>query len=73
MRRDRLTFGMIIGVPIVQLFLFGFAKSEQENIDPDELLTLRDITASWLAADAALLADALANNFLQEVEDGEDE
>jgi hypothetical protein len=23
--------------------LYGFAKSEQENIDPDELLTLREI------------------------------
>ena len=25
LRRDRLTFGMIVGVPIMQLLLFGFA------------------------------------------------
>ena len=25
MRRDRLTFGMMIGIPIIQLMLFGFA------------------------------------------------
>lgn len=53
------------------VFLYGFAKSEQENIEPDELLTLREIAASWLQADAARLADALTNNLLQEVEDGE--
>lgn len=35
MRRDRLTFGMMIGVPIVQLVLFGFAI----NSDPKHLPT----------------------------------
>jgi ABC-2 type transport system permease protein len=33
MRRDRLTFGMIVGIPIVQLVLFGFAI----NTDPKGL------------------------------------
>ncbi|MBL8512273.1 MAG: ABC transporter permease [Betaproteobacteria bacterium] len=33
MRRDRLTFGMIVGVPIIQLVLFGFAI----NTDPKGL------------------------------------
>jgi ABC-2 type transport system permease protein len=33
MKRDRLTFGMIIGVPIIQLVLFGFAI----NTDPKGL------------------------------------
>ncbi|MCW5773433.1 MAG: ABC transporter permease, partial [Rhodospirillaceae bacterium] len=33
MRRDRLTFGMIIGIPIVQLVLFGYAI----NSDPKHL------------------------------------
>jgi ABC-2 type transport system permease protein len=33
MRRDRLTFGMIIGIPILQLLLFGFAI----NTDPKNL------------------------------------
>ncbi|MBA2484810.1 MAG: ABC transporter permease [Nitrospira sp.] len=33
MRRDRLTFGMMIGVPLMQLVLFGFAI----NSDPKQL------------------------------------
>ncbi|CAE6893827.1 ABC transporter permease [Paraburkholderia domus] len=35
LRRDRITFGMIIGVPIIQLSLFGFAI----NTDPKHLPT----------------------------------
>ncbi|HUE65646.1 MAG TPA: ABC transporter permease [Rhizomicrobium sp.] len=35
MRRDRLTLGMIIGVPLMQLFLFGFAI----NLNPKDLPT----------------------------------
>ena len=30
MRRDRLTFGMLVGIPMMQLMLFGFAI----NSDP---------------------------------------
>jgi ABC-2 type transport system permease protein len=43
-RRDRLTFGMMVGVPIMQLVLFGFAI----NSDPKHLpLTkLRLLSAS---------------------------
>ncbi|WP_156883101.1 ABC transporter permease [Rhodovulum sp. P5] len=33
MRRDRLTFGMMLGIPLLQLMLFGFAI----NTDPKEL------------------------------------
>jgi ABC-2 type transport system permease protein len=36
MRRDRITFGMMIGLPIIQLLLFGFAI----NSDPRHLPTL---------------------------------
>ena len=36
MRRDRITFGMMIGLPLIQLFLFGFAI----NADPHHLPTL---------------------------------
>ncbi len=50
------------------VFLYGFAKSEQENIDPDELLTLRDIASGWLEADEARIAQALKDELLQEVE-----
>ncbi|MGF6753300.1 ABC transporter permease [Paraburkholderia sp. GAS334] len=35
LRRDRVTFGMIIGVPVIQLALFGFAI----NTDPKHLPT----------------------------------
>ncbi len=35
MRRDRLTFGMMIGIPLLQLLLFGFAI----NSDPKHLPT----------------------------------
>lgn len=36
MKRDRLTFGMIIGIPLIQLILFGFAI----NFDPKDLPTV---------------------------------
>ena len=42
LRRDRLTFGMIIGIPVLQLVLFGYAI----NADPKRLPT------AVLAADA---------------------
>jgi len=35
MRRDRLTFGMMVGVPLMQLVLFGFAI----NTDPKQMRT----------------------------------
>ena len=35
MRRDRMTFGMMIGVPMIQLILFGFAI----NSNPKHLPT----------------------------------
>jgi hypothetical protein len=55
------------------VFLYGFAKNERENIGSDELLTLREIGAAWLAADAARIAQALKDEALQEVADDEDE
>jgi ABC-2 type transport system permease protein len=41
MRRDRLTFGMMVGIPIIQLVLFGFAI----NVDP------KGLTAVVISAD----------------------
>src|SRR6218665_2075588 len=35
MRRDRLTFAMMVGIPVIQLVLFGFAI----NTDPKALPT----------------------------------
>jgi len=42
MRRDRVTFVMMIGLPIMQLFLFGFAI----NADPRHLPTLIEVNDS---------------------------
>ena len=42
MRRDRLTFGMIIGIPVLQLVLFGFAI----NSDPKHLPTALNVQDS---------------------------
>ena len=55
------------------VFLFGFAKSERDNIDDDELATARDIAKGWLEADAKALARAMADGLIQEVEYGEEE
>lgn len=49
------------------VFLFGFAKSERDNIDDDELATLRDIAKGWLEADDKALAEAIANGLILEV------
>jgi ABC-2 type transport system permease protein len=49
MRRDRLTFGMIVGVPIVQLVLFGYAI----NTDP------KGLPAALVAADDSAFARTL--------------
>lgn len=51
------------------VFLYGFAKNERENIDPDELLTLREIGAGWLSADDKRLARAVEEGVLREVTD----
>jgi hypothetical protein len=54
------------------VFLYGFAKNERDNIADDELQTLREIGATWLAADARQIARAIEENALQEVADEED-
>jgi len=55
------------------VFLYAFAKSERDNIDPNELLTLREIGARWLAADARRIERALEQGILQEVSGDDDE
>ena len=43
LRRDRLTFGMIVGIPAAQLLLFGYAI----NMDPRNLdAAVADLSAS---------------------------
>src|SRR6185503_9228901 len=52
MRRDRLTFAMIVGIPIIQLVLFGFAiNSDQKNLPTalnvqDNSVFARSLTAA---------------------------
>ena len=40
MRRDRLTFGMMVGIPLLQLTLFGFAINSDPKRLPAALLSL---------------------------------
>jgi hypothetical protein len=51
----------------LSVFLHGFAKSERDNVDDDELATLRDIAKGWFEADAQALAGAIADGLIQEV------
>lgn len=54
------------------VFLFGFAKNERENIDADELTTLRELVSFWLGAGDAAIATALKHGQLIEVHDGKE-
>lgn len=49
------------------IFLFGFAKNELDNIDDDQLETLREAAALWLAADARKIEQAVEDGLLIEV------
>ena len=40
LKRDRLTFGMIVGIPIIQLILFGFAINSDPKHLPTAVLSL---------------------------------
>lgn len=53
------------------VFLYGFAKNERDNIDDDELTTLKEIAASWLKADSDHIEAAIKEGILQEVPYGE--
>jgi hypothetical protein len=50
------------------IFLYGFAKNERENIDNDEIATLREIVAGWLNTDKKGLERAVKMGVLQEVQ-----
>jgi ABC-2 type transport system permease protein len=56
MRRDRMTFGLMIGVPLMQLLLFGFAI----NTDPRHLPTAVHIADDSVYARS--IASALTNS-----------
>src|SRR5690606_26981405 len=46
LRRDRLTFGMIIGIPVVQLMLFGFAINADPKFLPTAVLSQDNSTVA---------------------------
>ena len=49
------------------VFLFGFAKSAQDNLDDRQLNILRGFAAAWLSADAATIKRAVEQGELVEV------
>ncbi len=61
-------FRLLIGFgPHRSVFLFGFAKNERENIDHEELTTLREIAGSFLKASNETIEQALNDGTLIEV------
>lgn len=64
MRRDKLTFGMMIGVPLMQLTMFGFAI----NADPRELPTV--IISADESAYVRTLSAAIQNSRYFKLESG---
>ena len=51
----------------IAVFLYGFAKNERDNITPDDLDTLREIGAAWVAAKKEHLENAIKEGILAEV------
>lgn len=49
------------------VFLYGFAKSERENIDSDELMSLKELASAWIKANDQEISNSISNGFLKEV------
>lgn len=49
------------------VFVYGFAKSERRNIDPDELEFWRKVAAAYLAMDEDAIETAITSDELMEV------
>jgi hypothetical protein len=54
-------------------FIYGFAKNARDNIEDDELQTVRDVAADFLACEDAALDRARLTNELQEMASGNEE
>jgi hypothetical protein len=67
-------YRMIVGYRVKDraVFLLGFAKNERENIEDDELLTLRSQAERWLVADAVRIQKELELGNLQEINHDEE-
>lgn len=55
------------------VFLYGFAKSDRDNIDAGELDQLRNQGRTWLRLSEDLIEEAIAESELQEVAYDSDE
>lgn len=55
------------------LFLSAFAKSDQENIGADELISLRAAADIWLKASKASIREALESWRIKEVHGGQED
>lgn len=49
------------------VFLYGFAKNERDNITADELATLQEIGAAWIAAKKERIENAIKEGLLKEI------
>jgi hypothetical protein len=54
------------------VFFYGFAKSDRENLNQNELLTARKVAADFLATDADGLAMAIEENEIEELTNDEE-
>ena len=54
------------------VFLLGFAKNERDNIDPDELATLRQRAQAFLGLSEAAIEARIADDDMMEVDYGDD-
>ena len=51
------------------VFVYGFAKSARENLEPDELISFRRLAEHWLSASATEICEGLEDHSILEVED----
>ena len=67
-------YRMIVGYRVKDraVILLGFAKNERDNIEENELLSLRETAGKWLAADAARIQKDLELGNLQEINHDEE-
>lgn len=53
----------------IAVSLFGFAKRDKDNIENNELASLKEISNGWVKADNTLINLALSQGLLKEVHD----
>jgi hypothetical protein len=53
---------------VMATFLYGFAKSERNNVEPDELQTAREIARGWIEANTNQIEQSKVQGLIEEVE-----